>query len=137
MTKTDVLPYIPQRPPFVMIDELLHADETLVRAAFTVPEGHLFTDNGVFGEPGLVEHMAQAAAAGTGYRARKEDKPAPVGFIGALKDLRIHTLPPVGARIVTEVHFLQQVLNAHLVKATVTLGTKEVASCEFKIFLQQ
>jgi len=136
MEQTEVLAYIPQRPPFVMIDAVLHADEQLVRTSFTVHEGHLFVADGVFTEPGLVENMAQTAAAGTGYRARQEGKPAPVGFIGALKNLRIHMLPPVGAVIVTEIVFLQQVLQAHLVQGKIRMGEKEVASCEFKIFLQ-
>lgn len=136
MDQTDILPYIPQRPPFVMIDTLERAGADVVATTFTVRAGHLLVSDGFFTEPGLVENMAQTAAAGTGYRAQQEGRPAPVGFIGALKGLQIQELPPVGATIRTEVHFLQQVMQAHLVTGKVMLDDREIASCEFKIFLQ-
>ncbi len=136
MDQTEILPFIPQRPPFVMIDTLVQAGEDMIVTTFTVREGHMLVADGFFTEPGLVENMAQTAAAGTGYRAQQEGKPAPVGFIGALKGLQVNELPPVGAMIRTEVHFLQQVMQAHLVTGKVMLGDREIASCEFKIFLQ-
>ena len=136
MEQTDILAYIPQRPPFVMIDTIIRADEQIVITGFTIREGHLLVENGVFTEPGMVENMAQTAAAGTGYRAQQENKPAPVGFIGALKGLQVYELPAAGTTIVTEVRFLQQVMNAHLVEGKIMQGNKELASCEFKIFLQ-
>ncbi len=136
MDQTEVLAYIPQRPPFVMIDSVVRAGMDVTVTTFTVREGHTLVSDGFFTEPGLVENMAQTAAAGTGYRASQEGKPAPVGFIGALKGLRVHELPPVGATIRTEVAFLQQVMQAHLVVGKVMLDDREIASCEFKIFLQ-
>ncbi|XZF16432.1 3-hydroxyacyl-ACP dehydratase [Chitinophagaceae bacterium MMS25-I14] len=136
MAINDILAYIPQRPPFVMIDTVLQADESVSRTSFTIPEGYLFVENGIFTEPGLVENMAQTAAAGTGYKAQQENKPAPVGFIGALKGLQIYSLPETGDTITTEITFLHQVMNAHIVQGKVFLGDKEIAACELKIFLQ-
>lgn len=132
-----ILPFIPQRPPFVMIDDIVSADDTVSKTTFTIREGHLFVDNGVFAEPGLVENMAQTAAAGTGYKARQDGKPAPVGFIGALKNLSVNQLPKVGDTLTTEVVFKMQVMNAHIVDATVRIGEQEIAKCELKIFLQE
>lgn len=132
-----ILPFIPQRPPFVMIDEIVSADDALSKTTFTVKEGHLFVDNGTFTEPGLVENMAQTAAAGTGYKAQQEGKPAPVGFIGALKNLSVNQLPKVGETLTTEVVFKMQVMNAHIVDATIKVQDTEIAKCELKIFLQE
>jgi len=136
MIQEQVLPFIPQRPPFVMIDKILQADETASITYFTIREGHLFVENGVFTEAGIVENMAQTAAAGTGYQAQQQNKPAPVGFIGALKGLQIRELPRIGETITTKITFLHQVLNAHIVQATVLIGEREIAGCELKIFLQ-
>lgn len=136
MIQDQVLPFIPQRPPFVMIDAVEEADDQTSVTSFTVREGHLFVEDGCFTEPGIIENMAQTAAAGTGYKASQEGKEAPVGFIGALKGLQIHALPRTGDTITTKISFLHQVLNAHIVQAVVTLGGKEIASCELKIFLQ-
>ena len=137
MSQENILPYIPQRPPFVMIDEIVSADDALSKTTFTIREGHLFVSDGVFTEPGLVENMAQTAAAGTGYKAQQDGKPAPVGFIGALKNLKVNTLPKVGDTLTTEVIFKMQVMNAHIVESIIKVNDEEMASCELKIFLQQ
>ncbi|HTM65350.1 MAG TPA: hypothetical protein VL093_03460 [Flavipsychrobacter sp.] len=133
---TEVFPYIPQRPPFVMIDKVVSADESASVTSFTIPADNIFVEEGFFTEPGLIENMAQTAAAGTGYKAFQEQKPAPVGFIGALKGLQIKELPQAGETITTKISFLHQIMNAHIVQGTVMSGEKELASCELKIFLQ-
>lgn len=132
-----VLDYIPQRPPFVMIDTLIQADDTASQTSFTIPDGHLFVENGYFTEPGLVENMAQTAAAGTGYKAHQSGNAAPVGFIGALKNLNIISLPEVHSTITTTVTFGMQVMNARIVNASISQNGTELANCELKIFIQQ
>lgn len=137
MPQQSVLPYLPQRPPFVMIDAIESADAQSVRSSFTVRENHLLVENGVFTEPGLIENMAQTAAAGTGYRAAQEGKSPPVGFIGALKGFTLHSLPAVGETIQTEITFAHAVMNARIVLASIRCGDREIAGCELKIFLQE
>lgn len=132
----DVLQLLPQQPPFVMIDTLLQADDTALRSSFTIPAGHVLVEDGYFSEAGLVENMAQTAAAGTGQKAQQEGREAPVGFIGALKNLVVSERPPVGTTIVTEIRVLHQVMQASIVQGTVWLDEKEIASCELKIFIQ-
>jgi 3-hydroxyacyl-[acyl-carrier-protein] dehydratase len=128
--------YIPQAAPFEMIDELISATESTTETRFTVREGHLFVADGVFTEPGLIENMAQTAAAGTGFYAAEQGKAAPVGFIGAIKNFEVHQLPKSGETIVSETRMVTQVLNAHVVQATIRLHDDIIASAEFKIFLQ-
>jgi predicted hotdog family 3-hydroxylacyl-ACP dehydratase len=129
--------YIPQRSPFVMIDTIMRADDKISKTEFSIREGHLFVVNGRFTEPGLVENMAQTAAAGTGYKLQQEGKPAPVGYIGALKNLNIMAFPKTGDTITTEISFMMQVMNVHIVQGRVYNGGEEIANCELKIFLQQ
>lgn len=128
--------FIPQAAPFEMIDDVVEVTETETRTRFTVREGHLFVDGGVFTEPGLIENMAQTAAAGTGWKAAQQQQPAPVGFIGAVKNFEVKALPAVGDTIVSAVTMLHQVMNAHIVQATVSLNQEVIAEAEFKIFLQ-
>lgn len=137
MKTADITNFIPQRAPFVMIDHIVSADEKLSVTTLDIREGHLFVQNGTFTEPGLVENMAQTAAAGTGYYAQLAGKQPVVGFIGALKNLNILALPKVGETITTEVSFLNQVMNVHIVQGRVYLNNKEIANCELKIFLQE
>ena len=131
----NILDCIPQRAPFIMIDEITYAEGDTTRTTFAIDPGNIFITNGHFTAPGLVENMAQTAGAGTGYRAIKANKPTPMGYIAALKNLHVTALPQVSDTITTEAVFLQTMLNFHLVRGSVQLNGKEIASCEFKIFV--
>lgn len=128
--------YIPQAAPFVLVSTILTAtpDETVTN--FTIPQEHVLVEAGFLSESGLVENMAQSAAAGMGYLNREEGVPK-TGFIGALKNLEVHRLPPVGATLQTRVSFRHQVLNASVVFAEVFLEAQVIAACELKIFVQE
>lgn len=134
---SDILAYLPQRPPFVMIDTIVKADATASVTNFTIPASNILVENGYFTESGLVENMAQTAAAGNTLQAQQTNGAAPVGFIGALKNLQIHQLPLVGQTITTTVSYGMQVMNAQIVQATIELNGTIIANCELKIFIQQ
>jgi len=132
---TAALSYIPQRAPFFMIDDVIYAEGAITRTTFVIEPDNIFVDQEHFTEPGLIENMAQTAGAGTGYRALHEQKPRPMGYIAALKNVHIYELPAVHDTITTEAVFLQAMLNFHLVRGKVMVGDKEIAHCEFKIFV--
>lgn len=134
--QADIIKYIPQRHPFVMVDTVLQADAKVSKTSFEIREDNLFVVNGFFTEPGLVENMAQTAAAGTGYRYQQKGEVVPVGFIGAIKNLRIYSLPKTGDVLYTEIVITHTVLSVHVVEANVYVDDIKVASCEMKIFEQ-
>lgn len=134
--QADIIKYIPQRHPFVMVDTILQADAKVSKTSFEIREDNLFVVNGYFTEPGLVENMAQTAAAGTGYRYQQRGEVVPVGFIGAIKNLKIYSLPKTGEVLFTEIVITHTVLSVHVVEANVYVGDAKVASCEMKIFEQ-
>lgn len=129
------LSYIPQRDPFFMIDDVVAAEGNTTITTFLISPDNIFTVNGHFTEPGLIENMAQTAGAGTGYRAIQENKARPMGYIAALRNINILSLPAVDETITTEAVFIQNLLNFHLVKGKITVGDREIANCEFKIFV--
>lgn len=129
--------YIPQAAPFVMIDEIVLANEQQTTTTFRIPEEHLFVSEGYFTEPGLIENMAQTAAAGTGYMAAQQHAAPPVGFIGQVKQLEILALPKVGEQITTTTTNVQQVMNAFIVNGVIHSGDTLIARAEYKIFLQE
>ena len=55
---------IPQKPPMVMVDKLIFAEEKKVVTSFLIRRDNIFCSDGVFTEAGLIENMAQTAAAG-------------------------------------------------------------------------
>lgn len=135
-TQSEITNYIPQRAPFVMVHSVLQADVDVSKTSFVVEEDNIFTKDGKFTEPGLVENMAQAAAAGTGYRYKQKGETVPVGFIGAIKSLKITSLPSVGEELITSINVIHKLLNVHVVEASVMVNDQQVASCEMKIFEQ-
>lgn len=121
-----------------MIDSLISCIGTDTVTKLTVQQDNIFVDeNGYFSEAGLIENIAQTAAAGTGYKASMEHTPPTVGFIGQIKDLAVCALPKVGETITTVVETKAQVFNAMIVQGIVKLNEKIIAKAEFKIFLQQ
>src|ERR1700744_5378500 len=115
----DILKLIPQKPPFVMVDKLLYSDDNIHRTSFVVQAGNVLVIEGKITAAGLMENMAQTAAAGEGNLARIEDRPIDIGFIAGVKDLDVFELPQVGEELTTEVKFETRLLNAAIVTGKV------------------
>jgi predicted hotdog family 3-hydroxylacyl-ACP dehydratase len=135
--ETTIGQYIPQEPPFVMIGKLLDVTGRKTVTSLVIRNDNIFSSYGFFREPGLIENMAQTAAAGVGYLAQKEGKEPPVGFIGGIRNLQIHELPIVGSEIRTEVTVEHEIFDATVVAANIYMEERCIAQCEMKIFLMK
>ena len=128
---------IPQRPPFVMIDKLVSFSETETSTAFTIKADNIFVENGIFKEPGLVENIAQTAAARAGYVSKTENKPVLVGYIGAVNNLKIFSLPKTGNELITEITIENQIFDVTLISGKITYNDEIIAECKMKIFINK
>lgn len=135
--ETNIVSLIPQRFPFVMVDALESCDDASAKTTFTIKQENIFIKNGILGEPALIENIAQTAAARIGYICRQENKPVPVGFIGAVQRLKVFSLPRTGDVLNTEVTIKNQVFNATIAEGNIYAGNEMIASCEMKIFVNQ
>ena len=126
---------IPQRAPFVFVDNLIYIDDNSSHGSFKIPEGNIFVKSGVYTTSGMVESMAQTAAAGTGYLSRKNNKKVPIGYIGAVQKLEVFDWPPVHAEITMEISLLTNIMQVSLVSGLVKYEGKVMTSCEMKIFV--
>lgn len=135
VTKENILSLIPQRPPFVMIDELIESGEDNTRTRFQVRADNIFVEDGKLMEPALVENIAQTAAARAGYITQKENLPVLIGYIGAIKDLQVFDLPKISDTLDTEIIIKTQVFDVTLISGTVSCNGKVLAECEMKIFI--
>lgn len=133
--ETNILPLIPQRPPFVMVDTLETCDDQSATTCFSVVAANIFIENGRLGEPALVENIAQTAAARMGYICRRESKPVPVGFIGAVQNLAIKKIPQTGDVLETTITIKNQIFNATLITGSISVNGEEIATCDMKIFI--
>lgn len=135
MPPEDILLLIPQRPPFVMVDKLLSSDENSTQTAFRVKEENVLVSNGEFSEAGLMENIAQTAAARAGYMAMMENRPVAVGYIVAVKNLEIFDLPKINDELITEVTIKTEVVDMTVISGTVNRYGKVLARCEMNIIL--
>ncbi len=118
-----------------MVDELLFVDEKTTEARLQIRRDNLLAADGYFSSGGLVEAMAQTAAAGTGYLHRANGQAVPVGYIGAIQNLQINAWPAWEDSIRMEVRQVTQVLQVSVVSGEVWLDDKMIARCEMKIFI--
>ncbi len=126
---------LPQKSPFVMVDKMYDFTETSLVSGFTIQKESIFFQNGYFLESGLIEHIAQSIALHTGYQFFLKNEPAPTGFIGSIKDIKIMKLPKLGDEIQTTITILQEFAGITLVDAVTKLNIIEIASGQMKTVL--
>jgi 3-hydroxyacyl-[acyl-carrier-protein] dehydratase len=133
-TRDDITKYIPQRHPIVMVHALVEADDNHAVTELEIESDNVFLSEGFFAEPGLVENIAQTAAMHVGYQCSLKNIPIPIGYIAAVKDLKIQALPRQNSRISTTVTITNKVLDVTVVEGRVEQEGNLLCSCEMRIF---
>lgn len=134
-TGTNIWKWIPQRPPMVLIDTIWETTPKHARASLTIEPNTPFVGDGHLQAPGLIEHMAQTAAAQSGGVALATNTSPAIGFIGSVKNWIVHQLPAIGTTIDTTISIAMDLGQFLVIEATTTLQGHLVAQGEFKIFL--
>ena len=133
-SRNDIIKYIPQRTPIVMVHELLEADDDHAVTRLNIEPDNVFVSKEYFLEPGLVENIAQTAAMHVGYQCSLKNIPIPIGYIAAVKDLKIQALPKQNTQITTSVKITNKVLDVTVVEGRVEQNGAVLCSCEMRIF---
>ena len=106
-TTINIKNYLPHRKPMLMVDMILIMDDEKVETIFEIKADNIFIQNNTFIEAGLIENAAQTCSSIVAkdyfVDENNEDKSGVdvVGFISAIKTLKIHKLPEVGNTIKT------------------------------------
>jgi predicted hotdog family 3-hydroxylacyl-ACP dehydratase len=134
----DVHELLPQQEPFVMIDTLVDVSETETITETNVSSSNLFVESDKFSACGLIENIAQTCAARIGYVNKYVlKKGIQLGFIGAIRNLQIYRLPPVGTTIITKVTIMEDVFGMTLATAVVSTNDIIWAEGEMKIAINE
>lgn len=133
----EIFQLIPQRAPIVMVDKFIDADGDTCHSGLTVTgENYFIEEDGLMAEPGLIEHIAQSASAFAGYRCVSNGQPAPVGYIGEIKNFKCYQRPAVGSELLTEVVFNAEVDGVTLMSGSTTCNGELVAETKMKIYVE-
>ena len=130
------LDILPQRPPFVMIDNLIRYDERIAATRLEVKESTMFVYDGELSAAGMIENMAQTCAARLGYYNLISGLPVKIGYIGAISGLHISRTPKVGEILETEICVEEEVFGVTLVNGKSRIADQTVMEARMKIVIQ-
>lgn len=143
----DIQNYLPHRSPMLMVDLILDITPDFVETTFLIKEDNLFVNNNIFSETGLIENTAQTCSSivGKGYffdTNGVENKDIRViGFISAIKKLKIHSLPKSGNTIITKASLISKFSGDDYTLCTIDcksfLETQLLLECEINLFIQK
>jgi len=133
MSINTVLKYIPQRPPFVMVDTLIFCNNEQTQTEFFIKKDSLFVENKKLTETGILENIAQTCAARLGYLS--ENQPVKIGMIGSVDNFEIYALPCANEKLSTTITVTAEVLNVVVLSASVMSDDKLLATCNMKVVL--
>ena len=132
----DIERLIPQRNPMLMVDEFEATAENVAQTALLVRADNLFMlPDGTLAETGLIEHIAQSAAALAGFQSASDGQPR-IGLIGEVKHFESHRRPMAGEVVHTVVEFGFSFGSVTLVQGHCRIDDEEIASANLKIFMQ-
>lgn len=124
--KEDILQYIPQREPIIMVGHLVEIIDNKMLTQLTVyKENYFCTINNTVSFYGVIEHIAQSYALVYGYLYGKF-----IGMIGRITKLRVYFEPNIEEIINTEITVISNVNNLVLISAISFQNESKIISCE-------
>jgi len=118
-----------------MIGDLIDANENMATSRFLINSDNILVEEGVFSVSGLLENIAQTAAAQVGYLCAQNNIPVPIGFIGAISKVKVDKLPQLNSIIETLIEVKQEIFDVILISGEVKQEGKSLISCQMKIMI--
>ncbi|MEN2414468.1 ABC transporter permease [Flavobacterium mesophilum] len=143
----DIQNYLPHRAPMLMVDLILDIDANFVETTFLIQEDNIFVDKTIFTEAGLIENTAQTCSAIVGKKyffdedGTEHENVNVIGFISAIKNLKIYDLPKVGETITTKATLVSKFVGDDYTLCTMScqslIKEKILLECEINLFIQK
>lgn len=131
-----------------MVDLILEIDANFVETIFLIKEDNIFVQDNVFIEAGLIENTAQTCSSIVGKKyffdedGTENENVNVIGFISALKNVKIHSLPKVGDTIITKADLVSKFAGDDYTLCTMSCCSSSVEDqilleCEINLFIQK
>lgn len=133
ISKTEIERYIPQRAPFVMIDNLVAATTEKFETDFKILHQNIFVEKGILREFALIENIAQSSSVGLAFTRNYLGGKNLDGFIGGITKLKLYHLPKVDDTIYTIVTLIARIENMFLLRGENFLKDIKLLECELKL----
>jgi 3-hydroxymyristoyl/3-hydroxydecanoyl-(acyl carrier protein) dehydratase len=143
----DIKRYLPHRTPMLMVDLILKMDDENVETIFEISDNNIFIENNFFIEAGLIENMAQTCSSivAKDYLVDEYNQDIEgvdvVGFISAIKTLKIHILPKVGDTIIAKASLVSKFVTDSYSLCTMSCETfskgELILEGEINLYIQE
>ena len=137
ISEIDIQELLPQRPPILMVDRLLSADDKQAETELLVRADNIFVENGTLKAYAIIENMAQTCAAQLGYADVYVNghNDVRIGYIGSVKRMQIDASPRVGESLRTRMEVVEDFGDLKLVTAESYVNNRRIAVAELTIAL--
>lgn len=133
-TITDIASLIPQRTPIMMLDSFCCIDDKSCSSSLTLQENIFMKEDGTIAQEGLLEHIAQSAAAWIGYRRIQAGKSVALGFIGDIRKCTyLASMPKKGDVLQTHINIVSDFGEIIMISATTMVNNQEIVTCSMKL----
>ncbi len=130
-----ILDIIPQRPPFVFVDEVVTINGISAVLSYRVATDCPLLSDGYLSIAGVLEHVAQSCAARIGNLQSQTNQPIRIGYIGGVKSIEVLRNPKVGELLTTEVNLIEEVFDISLLSCTTRVEDEVIAQTTIKLAL--
>lgn len=128
---------IPQLPPFNMIDEVKYHDQQQIRCLYKIANSNPLIENGVFTPEGMIECMAQAAAAKASIEADKsavDGRKSTIGYLVLIRSFECYATAAKGETIEPVLKLKHNIHPFKIFDAAIWMGNYKIASGEIRTF---
>jgi len=125
----DIKHFLPHQPPMLMVDTFIDIDDQQVETTFGIKNNNIFVQNDEFVAVGLVENAAQTCSSivAQSYfiddNNQEKSNVEVIGFISAIKMIKIHSLPKVGTTINTKANLISKFITDEYSLCTLSCKT--------------
>lgn len=116
-----------------MVDYIINLSATSCTTSLTIKPDNLLIDGTYFSEAGILEHIAQSAAA---WNSDKDNNSkSQIGVIGSIRNCQIERLPHIGETLQTTITIAVEIANKQVVHAITQIGDQTIAQAYVNIAL--
>lgn len=128
--------YLLQQPPFRFVDRLAVMEDDGAETLYQVTDNTLLmTDDGHMSAGGMVEVMAQTAAAWQGLWAVRHHLEVRPGKIGAVSGMHIYAWPKVGDTLCARMRIVNKVFGVMSIETSIHRDGECICEAKMKIAL--
>jgi len=133
MHYSEIKSLIPQRPPFLFVDEVIFRDESSIKTIFKVTGDEDFFKGHFPGNPIMPGVLLQEALFQSGAALMSGKEGAGLGVVTRVQNAKFKNMVRPGDLLEMEVTLLESLSNAHYMKGMTKVTGKTVLVLEFTV----